>query len=333
MEEKKSKPSIENSNRQIQKEKAACEECSTSAQDAPSVPAVSFVSKHTSSAVDYNMLEDMKRVSEPAQRTRLKLCGKSNFKLPFPLKSLRSAAASRGTKLLFLTNGMSKREMNRTYYDKRKKFVSWTIEWQFHSTDVVVVDHGVHENTYLCSVIENHLKDGPWNHRLRQFCNESLDSLKFFIRKYPKGRRSPYRKLNIKAPILEQLANLVILEYPVIHTVDADYPSPKGVTFREEEFEDGGSSNPLISDLTNHSNQNMVAQTEFKESIFSPLVVRGDEQDKSVLTSGGSVWKEEEYYIGKDLGIPEEDMNFDWSTYIQILSRELIRMTSLWRKS
>lgn len=91
---------------------------------------------------DYNMLEDVKRVSESAKRTRLKLCGKSNFRLPFPLKSLRSAAASRGTKLLFLSNGMSKREMNQTYYDKRKKFVSWTIEWQFHSTDVVIVDHG-----------------------------------------------------------------------------------------------------------------------------------------------------------------------------------------------
>lgn len=137
----------------------------------------------------------------------------------------------------------------------------------------------------------------------------------------------------------------MILEYPVIHvflpshtcdfevindmipnnvelkkTVDADYPSPKGVTLREEEFEDGGSPNPLISDLMNHSNQNMVAQTEFKESIFSPpLVVRGDEQDKSVLTSGGSVWKEEEYYIGQDLGIPEGDMNFDFEQYSDLI--------------
>lgn len=68
---------------------------------------------------DYNMLEDVKRVAESAQRTRLKLCGKSHFRLPFPLKSLRSAASSRRTKLLFLSNGMSKREMNRTYYNNR----------------------------------------------------------------------------------------------------------------------------------------------------------------------------------------------------------------------
>jgi hypothetical protein len=38
----------------------------------------------------------------------------------------------------------------------------------------------------LNPIIENHLKPGPWNHQLRQFCEEQLDCLKFFIRKYPK---------------------------------------------------------------------------------------------------------------------------------------------------
>ncbi|CBI39357.3 unnamed protein product, partial [Vitis vinifera] len=52
-------------------------------------------------------------------------------------------------------------------------------------TDVVLLDHGMKENSTLSSVIENHLTPGPWN-KLKPFCTEQLDSLKFFICKYPK---------------------------------------------------------------------------------------------------------------------------------------------------
>ncbi|XP_057960166.1 uncharacterized protein LOC131152345 isoform X2 [Malania oleifera] len=217
---------------------------------------------------DYNLLEDVKRIAESAQRWRVKLCG-TYFKPPFHLRSLRSAAASRRTKLLFLPRGMSKREKNQSHYNQSKKFISWTVEWHFHSTDVVLLDHGVNEYTSLFSVIQNHLKPVPWNHRLRQFCEEKLDSLKFFIRKYPKGPRSPFHELNIMAPLSQQLADAVILEYPVIHvllpsqTHDFEIlqgtkppldkperkvsaanhqPSSEGILFVEEEIEELGSS-------------------------------------------------------------------------------------------
>lgn len=228
---------------------------------------------------DYNMLEDVKRIADSAQRMRVAVCGYySQFGLSFALKSLRNAAGSRRTRLLFLSNGMSKREKNRTYYNKKNKFISWTVEWRFHSTDVVLLDHGIHENSTLFSAIEKHLKAGPWNHPLRQFCDQSLDSLKIFIRKNPKEPKSLFCQLDINAPIREQLANVVILEYPVVHVflpshncdfdvinnanprkvgikepAHHDYPSPKGVTFKEEEIKDGGSSDPRISDLLSHS--------------------------------------------------------------------------------
>ncbi|KAL2478846.1 HIT-type Zinc finger family protein [Forsythia ovata] len=364
MEEGQTQPSTSDPNLQNQREKATCEECkinpskykcpgcSIRSCSLPCVkahkqrigctgkrPLTNFVPlsqfDDTILLSDYNLLEDVKRVAESAQRTRLKLCGKSHFRLPFPLKSLRSAAAC-------------------PYFDtpvSRKKFISWTIEWQFHSTDVVLVDHGVNENTNLCSVIENHLKGGLWSHRLKKFFEEPLDSLEFFICKYPKGPRSAFCKLNIKASIREQLANLAVLEYPVIHVflpahnyvfevmndvipnqvkfnkpVDDDYPSPEGVTSREEEIEDGGSTNPLISDLMKHANQK-VTETEFKESVYSPLVVRSVEQEKSALSSGASVWKEK-YYIGKELGIHEEDMNFDFEQGLVNVSSDLIEETN-----
>ncbi|KAK1364709.1 Box C/D snoRNA 1 [Heracleum sosnowskyi] len=75
---------------------------------------------------DYNLLEDVKRVAKSAQRKRAKLCGDSQ-KLPFPLRSLHGAAASRRTKIQFLATGMSKRQINQTFYDNRMKVILWTI--------------------------------------------------------------------------------------------------------------------------------------------------------------------------------------------------------------
>ncbi|KAL8119468.1 hypothetical protein AgCh_016838 [Apium graveolens] len=91
----------------------------------------------------------------------------------------------------------------------RKKVISWTIEWRFHSTDVVLRNHGVDDNTSLSSAIMNHLKPGPFNHQLKRFCEEPLHSLNFFIRKFQHSK-SPFVQLDIEAPICEQLANLVL---------------------------------------------------------------------------------------------------------------------------
>ncbi|KAJ9680661.1 hypothetical protein PVL29_019856 [Vitis rotundifolia] len=105
-----------------------------------------------------------------------------------------------------------------THLFVRNKCITWTIEWQFHSTDMFYSTVGeINENSTFSSAIENHLKHGPWNHKLKLFCAELLDSLKIFIRKYLKGRRLPFHKYDIRAPIRQQLVNLVILEYPLIH--------------------------------------------------------------------------------------------------------------------
>ncbi|TXG70209.1 hypothetical protein EZV62_005144 [Acer yangbiense] len=183
---------------------------------------------------DYNLLEETKRVAESAERLRGKLCGAASgfpyFKLPYNLRNLKNAAGSRRFKVLFLPTGMTRRKKIKLNIIKApvmliklytcvlmKKLILWTIEWRFHSTDVVLVDHGVHEDTTLYSVIEKHLKHCACNHQLRQFCEEQLDCLKFFIRKYPKGPKLPFRELDIKALIRQQLSNVVLLEYPILY--------------------------------------------------------------------------------------------------------------------
>lgn len=100
----------------------------------------------------------------------------------------------------------------------------------------------------------------------------------FLLIKGP-GPKSPFKELDMKAPIREQLANVIILEFPVLHVFlpshsvnfevvkpvnplihkplqkDCDgAQSPKGIPFREEEIEDDDNSspNPHIFDLMKH---------------------------------------------------------------------------------
>ncbi|PON87069.1 Zinc finger, HIT-type [Trema orientale] len=200
---------------------------------------------------DYNLLEEAKRVSESAQRMRNKLCRYNYYRLPYHLKSVRSAAASRRTKILFLPSGMSKREKNQTRYEQRKKCIYWTIEWRFHSTDVLLLDHGVNENMNISSIVGNHLKPGPWHHQLKQFCEEDLESLKFFIRKFHKGASSPFYELDVKAPLRQQLANRVVLEYPVVyvflpsHTINFEIIKDAYTAVNKPDLRTPGSNNHL----------------------------------------------------------------------------------------
>ncbi|CAI0421048.1 unnamed protein product [Linum tenue] len=236
--------------------------CSGKREVAPFVPMSQFDDKALLS--DYNFLEEAKRAVDSGARMRVQLRAYPQFRLPVHLQSLKRAASSRRTNLLLLPSGMSRREKNQTRYDRRKKSIFWTIEWRFRSTDVVLVDHGVNENSSICSEIQKHLSPGPWKHKLKQFCEAGLESLTCFIRKYPRGK-SPFRELDIKAPLKQQLGNLSVLEYPVIYVLlpsqscdfevvedllpmarrpeaknrvsnDDQVMIPNGVPFREEEI-------------------------------------------------------------------------------------------------
>lgn len=59
------------------------------------------------------------------------------------------------------------------------------LEISWHSTTYIFFSR-VEDNTSLSSVIINHFEPGPFIHRLKRFCKETLQSLKFFVRKFPK---------------------------------------------------------------------------------------------------------------------------------------------------
>ncbi|KAG8491803.1 hypothetical protein CXB51_015031 [Gossypium anomalum] len=214
---------------------------------------------------DYNLLEETKRVVESATRISYHTLFETSALL-LPLAELSSCfclleCLRRKLIKLDLTTGRS------IFHGPLNG--SFTLLLFYLTMD-----------TSLCSLIENHLQPSPWNHPLRKFCEEQLDSLKFFIQKYPKGSKSPFRELDIKAPLRKLLVDMVVLEYPVIHVFlplehsdfevirenylvthgpegkdssSADNEIPKAVTFKEEEIEDNGSSlEPQVFDLMKH---------------------------------------------------------------------------------
>lgn len=287
---------------------------------------------------DYNLLEEVKRVTEAAHRTRTKLSVHPYFKLPFPLQNLRRAAASRRTKLLFLPSGLSRRGRNQSRYEQRKKFISWTIEWRFHSTDVVLCDHGIHEDMTLRTVIEKHLKPGPWNHQLKHFCDEQLDNLRFFIRKYPKGPKSPFKELDINTPLRQLLANVVILEYPVMHVFlpshsfdfevvkDGRAITPKsdlqcsvgsgnsnvhGVHFREEIIEDNGCLESRVCDLMQQGNSSGGSQFSHQniKASSGPLAGHVSGLSEPLPSNVGDPWIIEDMEIDFDQGLMDAYSN------------------------
>lgn len=90
--------------------------------------------------IDYNLLEEVKRVTESAHRTRTKLSVHPYFKLPFPLQNLRRAAASRRTKLLFLPSGLAKRGRNQSRYEQRCDIRILTLEWTIYTMLLILLD-------------------------------------------------------------------------------------------------------------------------------------------------------------------------------------------------
>lgn len=240
----------------------------------------------------------------------------------------------------------------------------------------------VDENSSFCSILEKHLKPGPWNNQLRPFCDVQLDSLKLFIRKCPEvgflclflllkfsivlslqtcritltehikasfyfllinsiwfmqiqGPKSPFKEIDIKLPIRKQLADIVILEFPVVfvllpshrinfevitdvHTRKHKSPQkdseenqiPQGLSFREEVIEDDNSSvDPRVFD--------MMKQVE--SSLSQELMTRNTSSEIAPNSSNKSLFEGD---TGGDLShsltetqnphLPEEiDFDFD----------------------
>lgn len=81
---------------------------------------------------DFHFLEDCRRVADTVASRRPKDGFHYSFHaLPPPLYALREAAKIRGVLLQLISEGMRKRDVNTTRYDKRTDTVTWHVEFRF----------------------------------------------------------------------------------------------------------------------------------------------------------------------------------------------------------
>jgi len=96
---------------------------------------------------DLRFLEDVARESEQAKRRRIG--GRGRDRLSRRTQLLLAAAKKRDVKVLLLPPGMSRRQANSSFFDKKEDVVLWHIEWlregfspkespQLHSENVTI---------------------------------------------------------------------------------------------------------------------------------------------------------------------------------------------------
>ena len=139
------------------------------------------------------------------------------------------------------------------WFRRASTYILLVFHWCFYSYC------RIKENSALLSVIENCLKPGPWN-KLKPFCAEQLDSLKFFIGKYPKVFPFPcwlivvdflmilwFMFVSLHRAMISKSLKMPIpvsLNQSLRSVLDCYHWSPKskGILFREEEIEENSSS-------------------------------------------------------------------------------------------
>jgi hypothetical protein len=83
---------------------------------------------------DYHFLEDCRRVADTAASRRPKDGFHYSYHaLPPPLYALRESAKIRGVLLQLISEGLRKRDVNATRYDKRTDTITWHVEFRFVS--------------------------------------------------------------------------------------------------------------------------------------------------------------------------------------------------------
>ncbi|CUE87942.1 Hypothetical protein, putative [Bodo saltans] len=81
---------------------------------------------------DYHFLEDCRRVADVAASRRPKDGFHYSYHaLPPPLYALRESAKIRGVLLQLISEGLRKRDVNATRYDKRTDTITWHVEFRF----------------------------------------------------------------------------------------------------------------------------------------------------------------------------------------------------------
>eukprot|EP00897_Mesotaenium_endlicherianum_P009817 jgi/Mesen1/8864/ME000053S08255 len=172
---------------------------------------------------DYALLEEVLQEQDAAKRLRDSL-GQQKRYLPPALAAIQKQARNRNIQLLLLPDGMSRRKVNSSYYNKKRKCIFWRVKWIFEPGGTHLVDDKVDENTHLRDVLKAHLESTPEvapsvRQSLQPFVDAGLEGVHLYTREPSPANVPKYAEISLARPLGAELAGRVVTEFPIIHVV------------------------------------------------------------------------------------------------------------------
>ncbi|CAB3372397.1 Hypothetical predicted protein [Cloeon dipterum] len=171
---------------------------------------------------DYGFLEEIANVVEGSHRLGSKIgFGYMPGNISMMMKHLRTAVHDRNMRLWFMPPEFTKRKMNRSFYNFKKKSIEWTVQTIFHSLDNdshKVYEHKVVEKIPLKNCIEGMLakEESTW----AQFFVTSLSNCTVLLQaEYIKCAEKRFFLMDQEKSLQDNLNHHTLVEFPAFHVV------------------------------------------------------------------------------------------------------------------
>ena len=169
---------------------------------------------------DYHFLNNIVRESDAANRD---LRSTKRRKIRGRVSEFKKKCEERGVDIRIMPEAMEKRQINTSYYDRKRDRIMWHIDWIFKSAldgELRICSKCVDENSTLKEVIEMHISSRKkWpgkasvQYRLKQYTSVAYMVL---MRKqmYNRNGKPVYIKIEPSARFCDVLKGKKVVEFP-----------------------------------------------------------------------------------------------------------------------
>ncbi|XP_045606797.1 box C/D snoRNA protein 1 [Procambarus clarkii] len=177
---------------------------------------------------DYRLLEEIDHKLEDNLRHPLRRHVMRSLKdkpsLPHFLHRLRNEAWNRGTTLKFMPSHFASRRENTSRFNFKEGIIRWHIKWIFHQADVTFTDTSVDENTPIIKLLTKYLEPNndlsqDDNEKLAYYQSASYGKVAVLMKTDVPGSGTTFQELFMSKSIRLNLANKMVMEYPVLYVV------------------------------------------------------------------------------------------------------------------
>ncbi|EPY51600.1 snoRNA biogenesis protein [Schizosaccharomyces cryophilus OY26] len=210
---------------------------------------------------DYNFLSGLEKVIEKKEKDETTSIHRADRNRA----QLKRTIEKTGINIHLAPASTKKRKDNKTHFDRKRRHVVWTIEWQLHDTSIQGSPIAVcltHHNSEMNSI------DKLWDSFLQEQKDKlSVDLSKFQLENHPqwvmKARRSVsrgdvYKRIPPFIPLSSVLQQIEIFEFPTVHVLPSDASvitlSDYETSSEEEEEEEEEGSESSDSESSSDNN-------------------------------------------------------------------------------